>query len=117
VGNDLVCSSTDCPLSINTWYHLVDTYDGTYQKLYLNGVLKAIRTPSGKNTIKTNFFIGYIGASCCQNWNGYIDDLGIYNRALTLAEVQTLNNSAVMPTAKKPVSKKNLHKDFLFIDL
>ena len=111
MGSSLDCSSTDCPLSLNTWYHVVDTYDGRNQKLYLNGILKAIRTASGKITERTNFNVGYNGGTgCCQNWNGYIDDLGIYNRALTLTEVQTLYTSSIQPspvTVSDQINKLN----------
>ena len=97
------------------WYHVVDLYDGNTQKLYLNGVLKASRTPTGKNTVRTNFFIGHLQFNK-NNWEGYIDDLRIYNRALTVAEAQFLYNSEIMPTTKKPSKRKQI-KDFLFIDL
>jgi hypothetical protein len=94
-NNDLQCAVSDCPLTTNTWYHVVATFDGTNHKTYLNGVLKASRTASNKATTRLNF---YVGREVNGNpFNGYIDDLGIYNRALTLTEVQILYNSSIMP--------------------
>ncbi|MFM9085251.1 MAG: LamG-like jellyroll fold domain-containing protein, partial [Acidimicrobiia bacterium] len=78
--NDLHCNATSCPLSADTWYHVLTTYDGTTRSLYLNGELKATRTGSGVNATADNF---HIGKTCCSEYfTGLIDQVAIYNRAV-----------------------------------
>lgn len=33
------------PVAVNTWYHLAISYDGTYNRAYVNGVLVATGVP------------------------------------------------------------------------
>lgn len=74
-----------------TWNHLVVTYDGYIFRGYLNGVAG---TPV---TLVCNTAAGpvYIGSGCAGtfNWNGRIDDVNMWSRALTAAEVTSLFNS------------------------
>jgi len=87
-GADLDCTGAQCPLSAGTWYHVASTWDGTTRKLYLNGVLKRSDTPGANNATAANF---HIGKTCCSEYfNGLIDDVAIYSRALTQAEVTYL---------------------------
>ena len=78
---------------INTWYHIVMTRDNNYFKAYINGVLVNTQAVSGfpdySATPASN-----IGKRSHLNqfFNGKIDDILIYNRALTAAEVTTLYN-------------------------
>jgi hypothetical protein len=103
-GNDLTCVSATCIFAVNTWNHVVDTFDGITHKIYLNGVLKASRTPANKATTRINFAIGFQIDWPTTNLNGFIDDLGIYNRALTLTEVKTLYDSSIMPSTLSNMS-------------
>jgi hypothetical protein len=90
---DLYCSPSSCPLTSNTWYHVVTTYDGTTRSIYLNGVLKASDTNRGPNNATAAEF--HIGKTCCAEYfTGLIDDVAIYNRAVTAAEVLELTNSS-----------------------
>ncbi len=90
----------------NTWYHLTGTYDGANIKIYLNGVLSATtaRTgPIGTNTANIN--IGRDADSGGRRYyRGRIDDVRIYNRALTAEEIQAL---LVSTQAAKPVPANN----------
>lgn len=72
------------------WIHVVTTFDGTTAKIYHNGVERASGNKSAWNTQNTNFFLG-------GNNDISVDDLIIYNRALTAAEVLSLyNNNALL---------------------
>lgn len=76
------------------WNHFVFVYDGTNSKIYLNGTLLGT-SPKTWNTIVTssNFTIGgFFGENF---FDGALDDLKIYNRVLTQAEINNLytNNS------------------------
>jgi hypothetical protein len=98
---DLYCSASECPLSSNTWYHVVTTYDGTTRSLYLNGVLKASDTNRGPNNATAAEF--HIGKTCCAEYfTGLIDDVAIYNRALSSSEVADLANSSIPTNSSSP---------------
>jgi hypothetical protein len=72
---------------------VVTTYDGTTRSIYLNGVLKASDTNRGPNNATAAEF--HIGKTCCAEYfTGLIDDVAIYNRAVTAAEVLELTNSS-----------------------
>jgi|GEM_PF-6474414 len=87
-----VDSLTPYPTDGNTWMHIAATYDGTTLKVYINGALdnsKAATTTIAANT--TNLGIGAEPATTPINFfKGSIDDARIYNRALTLEEIQEL---------------------------
>src|SRR5262245_30746986 len=75
-------------LTANTWTHLAATYDRTTIRLYVNGVqvasaaqTAAISTSNAALTIGANTYGEY--------FNGLVDEVRIYNRALTAAEIQT----------------------------
>ena len=73
-------------LTLNKWHLLSASYDGTNMALYLNGVV--IGTTTSTIVIDQTAVPFYIGNSACtdQSWRGWMDDLRIYNRALTYAE-------------------------------
>lgn len=79
------------------WYHVVGTYDGTTIKVYVNAVVDSSVAVPG--TIQyavgdsaANVLLGrnpgFSGAN--NHFNGIIDDVRIYNRALTAREIQSL---------------------------
>jgi len=77
---------------INKWYHIVATWDGNYPKLYVNGELKATGSQY-IGPLDSSSYKDYIGVWTDEsNWryffNGLIDEVRIYNRALTEAEIQ-----------------------------
>ena len=72
-----------------TWYHLVGTYDGATMSLYVNGVLV-------NSTGKTGAIGDYgdpgfqLGVNNTTLFTGSLDDVRVYNRALTKGEVMQL---------------------------
>jgi len=83
------------PLSLNTWYHFVLTYDGTTISLYKDGSL--IDSGSLTITIDNPFNNLMIGSDYFNNasttYDGYLDEIGIWSRCLTSIEVSQLYNS------------------------
>ena len=77
------------PLVANTWSHLAATYDGATMRLYVNGTQVASRAQTGIDSdLHGALTIG--GDSLYgQYFAGLIDEVRIYNRALTVAEIQT----------------------------
>ena len=82
--------------SINQWNHLICTYNNGNIRLYLNGVL--ISTFQNVSiTINNNgtFAFGASLSGTSQYFNGKLDDIGIWNRALTQQEVSDLYNANI----------------------
>ena len=99
-GADLDCTGAQCPISTGTWYHVASTWDGTTRKLFVNGVLKRSDTPGANNATAANF---HIGKTCCSEFfNGLIDDVAIYTRALSAGEVAELANSSIPTNSAVP---------------
>ena len=88
-GNSVVVQATESHTA-GVWYHIVGVYDGSDSKIYVNGIEKG--SESG------NFF-GYstsdhvtIGALYLGSYyfNGILDEIRIYNTALSTAQIQAL---------------------------
>jgi hypothetical protein len=82
-------------LNLNSWIHLVGTYDGTTLKLYSNNVLLGTSTGSlNLSSITQNLYFGKEGA-LGRFFKGKLDDIGIWNRALNQQEITGLYNANV----------------------
>lgn len=79
-------------LTAGTWYHIVTTYDGTNSRIYVNGVLQATAAQSGNGsgTTTSRFFIMNSTQTTTLYFSGLVDEVGIWNRAVTSAEVVQL---------------------------
>ena len=89
-------------LTANTWTHLAATYDGTTMRLYVNGAQVTSQPQTG--SIATSGNPLQIGGDSIygQYFAGMIDEVRVYNQALTAAEIQTDMNTPVnnnIPTA------------------
>jgi hypothetical protein len=83
-------------LTANTWVHLAATYDGTTQRLYVNGAEVASRAQSGAIQTSANpLRIG--GSTFGEYFQGRIDEVRIYNRALSVVEIQNDMNTPLGP--------------------
>jgi len=82
-------------LPVNQWSHLVSTYDGQYQRLYVNGTEVAKSAQNGQ--IQQSSGALRIGGNSVwgEYFTGYIDEVRIYNRALTATEVGNNSKTAV----------------------
>ena len=80
--------------ALNTWTHVTGTFDGSTLKFYINGSLAASQAYSGGAVSHStaDLTIGS-GSGGSFVWNGHVDELGIYNRALTLAEVSARHSA------------------------
>ncbi len=85
------------------WVHAALVYDGAEGRVYLNGVVDGRANVSGKIAESNNELrigrgepAGYL--------NGTIDDVRIYNRALTVEEIKQLNPPQLQAYKPEPVS-------------
>jgi fibronectin type 3 domain-containing protein len=87
-----------------SWTHLAATYDGTTERLYVNGIQVSSLAVSG--TIATsNSPLKIGGNSIWSEWfNGLIDEVRVYNRALSAAEIQTDMNTPISSPDGTPPS-------------
>lgn len=80
-------------VSTDTWYHVAGTYDGSYIKLYVNGALAGQSPASGSIAPSSSSLrIGSDPAYPVDSnrmFNGLIDEVKIYNRALDAHEIKT----------------------------
>lgn len=84
--------ASDTSLVAGNWYHIVATYDGTNKKMYINGSWD--KTVASTGNISGNSYQFNIGQRNSDDYfNGIIDEVRIYNRALTQAEVTALYNA------------------------
>lgn len=82
------------PITPGMWYHVAGTYDGSNLKLYINGSLDDTLTYSA--TMPTtasplgigNMYWEHYQWSTTDVWNGTIDEVAIFNRALSAEEIQ-----------------------------
>ena len=80
-------------LTNNTWYHVTAVYDGSEMRLYKDGV--KIGSVGKTGAIATDASVAaWIGTNppiaTSKPWQGQIDDLRIYDRVLTDAEITQL---------------------------
>jgi hypothetical protein len=69
----------------NTWYTATVSFNGTTRNMYLNGVLVASDTPGVDNASGNNFTVGATNTS--EYFNGILDNVAVFNTALTPAQV------------------------------
>jgi hypothetical protein len=88
-------------LSLNTWYHIVATFDGPAAdtgvspsvnhavKIYINGTFLTSRTQTATSIPNTasSFAIGHLTGNNASGWSGRIDEVAYYNYALTASQV------------------------------
>jgi hypothetical protein len=82
-------------LPMNTWSHLAATYDGTAMRLYVNGVLVSNVAQAGSIQVSTGALTIGGDALYGQYFSGRIDEVRVYNRALSAAEIQADMNTPV----------------------
>ncbi|HVQ90242.1 MAG TPA: LamG-like jellyroll fold domain-containing protein [Mycobacteriales bacterium] len=76
-------------LPLNAWSHLAGTYDGSTLRLYVNGVQVATQALTGSLLASTAPL--RIGGNSVwgEYFSGLIDEVRVYNRALSPAEIQS----------------------------
>ncbi len=98
-------------LQLDTYYHIVALYDGSNFDIYLNGELDQHGTYSGTlNTTSIDLTIGQVLPGNTQyNFKGIIDDIRLYDYALSDTEISDLYQA---PVSVWDVGEKHLPEDF-----
>lgn len=82
---------SDGIISFNKWQHVACTFDGSTMRIYIDGMLNKEMAVSG--TLRTNSLntcIGQVKNTISDSFNGTIDNVRIYNRALSANEIKLL---------------------------
>ena len=97
VSSPIVVGPTANP--INVWTHVSLTYDGFALRLYVNGTQVATNNATGAIQSTTNPL--WIGGNSPygEYFQGLIDEVRVYNRALTQTDIQADMNTSIVPTA------------------
>jgi hypothetical protein len=83
-------------LAVNQWSHVAVTFGGGTFKIYVNGTQAATLNKTGTMATSTNPL--RIGGNTIwsEYFAGLIDEVRIYNRVLSAAEIQTDMNTPVV---------------------
>ena len=94
-SNEFFAAQYTTSLQANIWYDMVATFDGSYLRAYLDGVLENTGTITG--TIKTGNSSLYLGSgrqqggSADNQFNGYMMLCQLWNRVLRNDEISILS--------------------------
>jgi len=110
-GNALKVVSAQ-PLAADKWQHVAVVYDGSSKasgvRIFIDGKLAGnkVEQDSLKDSIvtQTPFKIG--SRSNGGNYNGEVDELRIYNRALSASEIQRLGGDPIKGILATPAAKR-----------
>ena len=101
--NGAARTTTSAQYSANTWYNLVVTSDGTTVKMYVNGSQVTLDSTTAQARNFTNVWINSAAYSS-NNFGitGKIDEVAIFNRALTDGTGGTVNEIAALYGGTSP---------------
>lgn len=96
IGPDIISNqgwADDLPANVtidNAWHHLVTTFDGSVAAIYLDGDQLVSAAEPGWSTQAGTFYFGTRVLDDMDFWSGKLDDIGLWDRALSPEEVLAL---------------------------
>ncbi len=92
VGDSHTKSKGIYNLPMNSWTHIALTWNGSNYVAYVNGTQRATGTYTGLSTLNSYADIGNTGmrSDSREAFMGSVDDVRIYNRALTSSEIASV---------------------------
>jgi carboxyl-terminal processing protease len=98
LGRQLGVLQAPAEIKSNQWYHLAGTYDGSAVTVYVNGVKIRSQPLSGNLTIDSSDLVvgkGDPEFSWGEYFHGMLDEIRVWNRARTPAEIQAAINKTL----------------------
>ncbi len=90
-------------LPLNTWTHLATTFDGTTIRVYRNAVLVSTLASAGSFDTSANPLRLGGNLTWGEWWAGSIDEVRVYNRALSATEIATDRDTPLVAGPTAPV--------------
>jgi tetratricopeptide (TPR) repeat protein len=102
VGVEYSINTTTNSWQGSTWYHIAATFDGAELKIYVNGALENTAAHPGRHHPSSSVYFG-IRTDGQYAFDGKLDDIRIYDHALTGDEIAQLGN--LSPTLRKLIGE------------
>jgi glucose/arabinose dehydrogenase/PKD repeat protein len=99
INNLTSAARSPVALPVNTWSHLATTYDGATLRLYVDGALVATQARTGPLPNSAAPLVIGGNAIWGEYFAGRIDEVRVYNRALSAAEIVADRDRPVAPPA------------------
>jgi predicted outer membrane repeat protein len=99
-----VLASATTPLTVNQWHYVAVTRQGAGPaslRLWLDGVEVAAAAAGSLAATSGDKYIGGRPGSATTNWFGRLDEMSLYNRALSAAEINNLATGSTCATDGK----------------
>jgi len=97
-NNNITKSISDTTSAIGSWTYIAGTYDGTTLRMYRDGVLTASATQPSPMDTSTGWLEIGSDTNIAAYFRGTIDDVRVYDRALSQSEIQSDMNTGVGQT-------------------
>jgi len=96
------------------WHHIAGVFDSSALYLYIDGVLEAAKSEANSISISNyNVCIGTNAQITGRDWNGFIDDVRIYDYALSQAQiVSVMGKSEIQLPLPVPATLYNIAKRY-----
>ncbi len=107
-------------VSTGEWFHIAAVYNGTQKLLYINGNLDASSDSTGNITTSSMpVYIGENSGATSRFWDGLIDDVRIYRRALSETEILGVmaGGGTDYPQASSPAPEDGVYHPDTWVNL
>jgi glucose/arabinose dehydrogenase/chitodextrinase len=94
-GTGLMGAGMDTPLALNQWTHLAVVFNGLTAQFYVNGTMVSSKSLAASITARGMSLRIGADADTWQFYKGLLDNVRIYNRALSGTDVTTDMNSGL----------------------
>jgi len=96
LGSTAMCGTGSGKISLNTWSHVAIVYNNGCT-FYINGTVSTLAQQQTGSITSSSLALSIGGRSAdnTRNFQGAIDDVRIYNRALSASEISQLYNAGI----------------------
>jgi hypothetical protein len=91
-GENCLAFSETNSISLDNWHYITGTWNGTHSQIYINGTLKSTNPLTGVMSASTNNVLIGNNPSNNRQFNGTIDEVRIWSRALNSTEINAEMN-------------------------